>query len=223
MQFSKIFVITTLLFSYLFVTPALAQQQYIVPENALSFFETFLRIPREWLLTDSVLFNLILPLVAIFAILIGFLKTLRIFERVSGIQWVLAAAITFITLPTSAFFVIVNTLLQISAYAAVAAFFALFLGGIFLYTGTSLRRRHWLFQRAGGLKEAYKQSIESIRDEMEQIDDRLVDINTMKLPAALGPPLNEPLYNKLVTERDNLNRKRRELLSQLREFQRLKV
>lgn len=209
-------------------------QDYVLPQEVQSFLTNVLKVPSDWLAGDKILFYMILPFIAIFMIVVGFMKALRIFQGNGAIQWILSFVIAFMTFPTSVFLLFVNFMLQFSTFFAVAGFFVLFVGGIILYTGTGLRKLHWGFERAGKLKKAHGEAINGVNAEIKAIDNRIDDISNFELPdlvAKMGVPglsvaqMNHyrAMHQNLLDERDRLTRKRRELIKQLNMIRSSKV
>ncbi len=194
----------------------------VLNSDMTSFLTKILNIPSEWLTGNAILFNVFLPFLAIFMIVLGFMKTLRIFQTSGAIQWVLSFLIAFMTFPTSAFLYIVSFFLQLSGVVAVLGFVALFIGGVALTTGLGIRKRQWRYERAGHLKDVYKNTLLSSKREVdnmdkriEQIEDRIEDIRTIRLPAAAG---DANLVNSLNAEIKQLEDKKKEFAVRLKEL-----
>ncbi len=83
---------------------------------------------------DGVIFLIILPFAALYAIVWGFLNHLKIFgedESAKKINRVLAFIISLMTLPVGAFNIMIATIFAGLGWFAVVAFAIMFLGGVF--------------------------------------------------------------------------------------------
>lgn len=83
---------------------------------------------------SNLLFRLIVPFIAIWAITLGFLKVVRIFPRSPNLEIIISFAMAFATLPTGVFVAFVGFLLAASGWLSTILFFVMFILGILLYS-----------------------------------------------------------------------------------------
>ena len=127
-------------------------------------------IPQEWLTVQKIIFNVIIPFIAIMAVSLGMLKQLRIFPRSTNIEILLAFVMAFSTLPTKAFVVFVGWSLAAMGIWAYIIFFLLFIVGSTIFG----------FMRGKGYVAEYKASVDvynTIQKELQDVRDRRVDLN----------------------------------------------
>lgn len=198
----------------------LAQTPIVLDKNLFEFMSKVLNIPTEWLEGNTILFNVILPFLAIFMIVVGFMKTLRIFNS-GAIQWVLSFVIAFMMFPTGGFLLLVTFLMQMSAVLAVFGFVILFIAGVFLYSGIGMNRMYWKFERTGHLKQAHKKAITSVNNDIDSIDRR-IKATELDMRRAIRDG-NTDLYKELTKEREDLTLRRKELIEQLDKIRKTKV
>jgi hypothetical protein len=160
-------------------------------------------MPTEFMETPSAfLGNVAIPFIAIWAIVLGFLKTLRIFEGSEKLQIILSFAIAFITGITRGMVIIVSALLSIAGAWAVGGFVFIFIIGVSLYS--------WAFWKKGRAGEkvvaAYKTAIDRYHREYDKLADELA--KELKKP--------NPDANNIA----NLKRKMEELKEKMEETKR---
>jgi hypothetical protein len=98
-----------------------------------AYIAGLLQIKESYLQGANILWDIIIPFIAIMAICLGFLRTLRIFRNSANIEVIIAFVMAFSTLPSGIFVIIVNFLLGLSGVLAVGAFFLMFILGVALY------------------------------------------------------------------------------------------
>jgi cbb3-type cytochrome oxidase subunit 3 len=128
--------------SCLLTQTAFAQypQGVVWDPQALAQF-LFPGMSSEWLRLPDVLYYVILPFIAAFTVIYGFLKELRLFRFVANkVNIVLAFCMAFLLLPSGILTWIVTILYAGSAFIGMMAFGIVFLIGIILWAyGTTSR------------------------------------------------------------------------------------
>ncbi len=141
-----------------------------LPSIVCPLMETF-GFPSQWLNTQTFLFYSIIPILAIWLIILGFLSRIHIFDN-KYLNGVLSFLIAFSTVPLGVFVAVVSILFSIMGVYSVILFIALF----FMGTGFFARAmyRGW----SGGMIER-EMGIEDlvIKQYHEQIDKRKAQIN----------------------------------------------
>ena len=164
----KIYALTFLLTFFLLVNSVHAQE-FWSPEY---LWTEILGLPQEWTQPREFLFKFMIPFIALYAILLGLLKSLRIFPTTSYINWVLAFAMAFMTLPSRIFVTIVGITLGFAGMFGYIIFLAMFFGGSYLYA------KGFLHKHAGiaATYKAYKESIRHMEKDEEILSKRLADL-----------------------------------------------
>lgn len=142
-------------------------------DNLKGTISAILAIEEDWLKLPTVIYNLILPFIAIFAVTLGLLKELRIYRNQPNIEIVLAFVIAFSTLPLGAFAIFVNWTLTFLGIFAYGIFLLLFVigGGFFAYN----RSRGW--QASGVESKAVLKSFRALEDQTTRIKEQRIQIN----------------------------------------------
>ncbi|MEM5794289.1 MAG: hypothetical protein QXS48_01410 [Candidatus Aenigmatarchaeota archaeon] len=107
------------------------------------FWTKVFGLPEEWMPTQNIrnfIFNFMVPFLALYAIILGILRQLRIFWRTPAIEIVVAFAFAFSTLPSKAFITYVYITMALGTVAAYTIFLILFIGGWALYSLAYLRK-----------------------------------------------------------------------------------
>jgi len=146
--------------------PSQSDVQYLIGD--------LLKLPKESLQGSNFLFYVLIPFIAIWAIVLGFLRTLRIFPNQRNIELIISFCMAFATLPTGLFTSFVNLLLGFSGVWATGAFFVMFIAGVFLYA------RGWtgsLWQEKGT-----ENRIRQIEQKIKELDEKIAkaDPNTQR-------------------------------------------
>lgn len=176
----KTFLLSFTLTSLFLVNFVFAQTfNYVYDVNWIA---NILKIPQDFLYLPNLLWYLIVPFIAIWAIVLGFMRTLRIFRNSSGLEMIISFVMAFATLPSGAFSILVGWLLGFSGFVAVIAFFGMFILGVILYSW------NW----GGSLREVagYDRKLRGLRSRLKQIDDDIKDSSqVVGYNAQTGAPL----------------------------------
>ena len=121
--------------SFLLVHSTFAQQNFDLQKYLGSGFDVnilaqfiFPGLPSEWLRVPQVFWYVILPFIAVFTVVYGLFKELRIFRKAPNkVNVVLAFAMTMLLLPSG-----VLTYIVVNLYAFSAAFAAIIFGIVFM-------------------------------------------------------------------------------------------
>jgi len=130
----QIFFIFSIL-TFLSLISLVTAQAYWWPQqnDVINLISTLLNLPKGSLEASNFLWYVLVPFIAIWAIVLGFLRTLRIFPNQRTIELIIAFCMAFATLPTGIFMSFVNLLLGFSGVWATGVFFVMFIAGVFLY------------------------------------------------------------------------------------------
>lgn len=92
-----------------------------------------LGLPAEWVQPQQFLFNFVIPFIALYTIILGLLRNLRIFPMATYTNWVIAFAMAFMTLPSRIFVTIVGIVLGFAGIFGFFIFIVMFFVGSYLY------------------------------------------------------------------------------------------
>jgi len=157
------------------ITPVYAQWEYDINWLWTELFG----LPEEWMQVPAIIYNFIIPFIAIFVICLGFLRVIRIFENVPNVEYVLAFCMAFSTLPVHAFVTIVSWTLGIMGGLSYVVFFILFILGLFFYLIT----RYKLWRVGTGevdVRKAYIQATKDLLSQASHIRQQRASLNTRK-------------------------------------------
>jgi hypothetical protein len=161
--------------------------------------------PADWIQPRNLIFNFIVPFIALFAVILGMLRNLRIFPRTPSIEIVIAFAMAFMTLPSHIFVVFVSWSLSVAGMWAYVLFLAMFVGGSWFYSVGFLRRK----QTAAGIYSTYEKERKSLELQLGIIRGEIVK-KTQELPKASGENLA-----RLLREIEELKDKEKKIMEQI--------
>jgi len=166
--------------SFFMASPAFAQLPINLQNYLGSFFNVdalaqflFPGLPPEWLHVPQVIWYVILPFIAVFTVIYGLLRELRIFRYAPNkVNIVLAFAMVMLLLPSGVLtFIVVNLYAFGAAFAAIA-FFVVFMLGIVLW-GIATSWRMW---GEVDVARAYAKSASDLRGQLRAYEQRRVQI-----------------------------------------------
>ncbi len=203
------FALFTILFSANFV---LAQTTISFPNVSnynfaywpnVDYILMILGIPGDYLgnSISNLIFRLIVPFIAIWAITLGFLKALRIFPRSANLEIIIAFTMAFATLPTGIFVAFVGFLLAFSGVWSVGIFFIMFIGGSFLYFW------QWPGWTSGWQLHRLEQQITKLDQEYDKTDQELAKAHDDR---------NFYEQDRLARKLDDIKKKRDRIYANLR-------
>jgi hypothetical protein len=205
--------ILILLIALIFL-PNLVLAQWSDWFNINYVWEEVFGLPSEWTQPRNLIFNFIVPFIAIFAVCLGLLRALRIFQRTPNIEIVLAFAMAFMTLPSKAFVLFVSFTLGLAGVYSYGIFLALiFVGGYYYFL---IKRRTWGTE--AGTAFAYKQATRNLREKIKDISVRREEI-MMELGKTSPPPPPERIAS-LQDELRRLDEMEQQILAQLKTIKR---
>ncbi|MBS3055712.1 MAG: hypothetical protein J4452_04475 [Candidatus Aenigmarchaeota archaeon] len=140
-------------------------------------------IPQEWLTAQKLIFNVIIPFLALMAVCLGMLKQLRIFPRAQYVEVLLAFLMAFSTLPLKWFVIFVTWSLGAMGVWAYIIFFVLFVFGSLLFG--IMRGRGYV-----GEFNASMAFYKDVNKELDQIRQKRIDLERR------GPGTNPDAYVK---------------------------
>lgn len=214
-EFVSIFIFLVL-FS-LFSSLVLAQE-IVSGEEIKSVLANFLAVPEEWLEPPALIFNFFIPFLTILAVLLGFLKTVRIFDNAPNIQLLLAVFIAFSTMPVGAFYTFVFYANIVMGVFAFVFFIVLFFVGLSLYVAmkvTGWKGSYHTVKTGMYLKKTYIKNIMSIQKEIGRINSKLSEIDK----EIFKPGISDERYKRLKKEQERLINRRIDLLAELRRME----
>lgn len=187
--------------SSLFLTSAaFAQQSFDLQRYLGSNFNVdalaqflFPGLPAEWLRVPQVIWYVILPFIAVFTVIYGLLRELRIFRYAPNkVNIVLAFAMAMLLLPSGVLtFVVVNLYAFGAAFGAIAFFVVFMIGIVFWGLATS-----WRMWGEVDIARAYAKSAQNLRMELRGYENRRVQI--IKSLATANAGEREHLQNEMA-------------------------
>jgi uncharacterized protein YqgQ len=217
-------------FSVLILTSSFVQAQQTWSEAwAQSWFGatrylwvTIFGLPEEWMRIPTIIYNVIIPFIALFAVSLGFLRQLRIFSRAPNIEVAIAFCMAFATLPSHAFIVFVGWSLALMGGSAWVAFTCLFIGGIIFYSWGRL----WGFRAEKEVATRYLEIAQKTKGEIEKFikDEEKIRKMEMDLTDAYARGLltKERYETQMMALREKMMRieqQKESLMERLREIQ----
>lgn len=159
--------VSVLIFTFL-LTPALVLAQSSSQVVDFIWVKTF-KFERQWLYNpNQLILNALLPAVAIYAIFLGLLRTMRLFAGMGSMEHVIALIVMFVMLFTGGLSWISGGLLILGSWSFIV-FFALFFIGSILYA--------WGFwkQRSGltSIYTSYKHGARNIERKMKALNEKI--------------------------------------------------
>lgn len=154
-----------------------------ISEGTEWFLGEALGFPDEWLTVNGFIFNFFVPFIGVWAIILGFLRVIRIFETESRLEYIISFAMAFSTLPLGWFVPFVQWAFGIGGAYATLAFVLLFIVGITAYslmkgrgyvgTGGLLP---WTWGRGGVFDTEHKKLDKEIADKEKKVTDLKLQI-----------------------------------------------
>jgi len=198
-------------------------------EDIRNIVSSIIGVESDWLTFPAVIYNVIVPFIAFFAVTLGLLRELRIYRNQPNIEMVLAFIIAFSTLPLGVFaFVVTWSLLAMGFFAYGIFIFLFFVGGYFF-----TRNRLSGYRGEGDPAKAYKSSLEHITKELTRIGqdkanlgiDRAGLIQKVDTGVIKTRTQKEKMgYQKKLSDLDkkmaDLNDRERDYLNRVQEIQR---
>lgn len=179
------------------------------------FWKEVFGLPEEWLPTQNMrnfIFNFMVPFLALYAIILGILRQLRIFWRTPAIEIVVAFAFAFSTLPSKIFITYVYLTLAFGAVVAYTIFLILFIGGWALYSLVYLRK--W-GGRADLLKH-YRKSMDRLSKEEKILTAEIAQLYHQLSAIDPADPQATQKINKIKSKIDSLKNRLDTIREQMR-------
>lgn len=179
------------------------------------FWKEVFGLPEEWMPTQNVrnfIFNFMVPFLALYAIILGILRQLRIFWRTPAIEIVVAFAFAFSTLPSKAFITYVYITMALGTVVAYTIFLILFIGGWALYSLAYLRK--W-----GGRADLYKhyrKSMDRLSKEEKVLAAEIAQLYTQLSSIDPSDPQATQKMNKINTKIKTLKERLDTIREQMR-------
>ena len=129
-------------------------------------------IPSEWLTVQKLIFNVIIPFLALMAVCLGMLKQLRIFPRAREVEFLLAFLMAFSTLPLKWFVTFVTWSLGAMGVWAYIIFFVLFMFGSLLFGITRGRGYVGELQASLSFYNQINDELKIIREKRRQLEEK---------------------------------------------------
>jgi len=170
------------------------------------------QFPDSWLIFPNVIYYLMLPFIAIVAVVYGIISDLRIFKYSRWVRGVLAVAMAGMTLPSGVLIQAVYSLYSIDAALAALAFGVVFFLGVILWAVGTFSRN--LFGTVGEIQTA-KRTNSMISELDRDIRDRQATLNNLNEMIRVGQAPNN------VTQMiDNLQGQIRDMEARKKELKR---
>ncbi|MGC8812355.1 MAG: hypothetical protein ACP5O8_02095 [Candidatus Aenigmatarchaeota archaeon] len=151
-----------------------------------------LGLPQEWLQAREFIFNFLVPFLALYVILLGILRQLKIFWRTPAIEVVVAFAMAFMTLPSRIFITFVSITLGAAGIWGYLMFLLMFFGGSLFYSWGFVRRR----QALANIYSGYQKGAKGLENELHNIRIQMAKIQQEMLQQPAGTDLT-PYINKI--------------------------
>ncbi|MEM7818715.1 MAG: hypothetical protein QW403_01025 [Candidatus Aenigmatarchaeota archaeon] len=210
----QLFSFLTIFFLLVSLTKAQDQkqdQQFLEKLLDFNFFwKEVLGLPEEWMPTQNIrnfIFNFMIPFLALFTILLGIIKQIRIFWRNRAAEWVVAFAMAFMTLPSRAFITFVQVTLALAGMWGYVMFLAMFFIGSYLYSLLFVRRWGW----KADIYRAYKNTIRRLsNEEANLMREEAMLLQELGTPGLSQKEINR-IRNRLTEVREQLARIRNQM------------
>jgi len=161
-----------------------------------------LGFPYEWRTVTGFLYNFLVPFIGIWAILLGFLRVVRIFQYQPRLEIIITFAMAFMTIPLGWFVPFVQWAFAFMGAYTVIVFLLLFGFGIFIY-GWVTATGWWGF---GWGKGGTMASIDHINRDISKLDH---EIARLSLEASKAE--NQATKQRILDEIDKKTAKRNSL------------
>jgi hypothetical protein len=152
-------------------------------------------------------FNLFLPLLAVIAVMVAFMKELNIFRRSPNLQIMLAVAIALMALFSGGLALLVLYTSMFLGGFAWLVFAGMFVVGIVFYAATTGWRWRAGYSEAKAFKEAYN----TIDERLKQIEAEKYDLNEKLSTGRIDTKTYDAAYAKLLQEEADLYERLRAL------------
>jgi len=138
----------------------------------------------SWTQPKLFLFNFLLPFIALFAIILGTIRNIRIFPRSPTIEVAIAFIMAFMTLPSKGFILFVNVTLGIAGGFAYILFLGMFFFGSFFF---AIGFGHRTLGEAG-IWAAYNRERKRLEDEVKKYESDIASAYTNLATMTPGTP-----------------------------------
>lgn len=203
--------VSVLIFTFL-LTPALVLAQSSSQVVDFIWVKTF-KFERQWLNNpNQLILQALLPAVAIYAIFLGLLRTMRLFAGMGSMDHVIALIIMFVMLFTGGLAWISGGLLVLGSWSFIVFFVLFFIGSILYAKGYlgSYRR-----SALGHIESAYKSSASSLEKRIKAYNKKIDELETKASKQG-----NAEQRNRLLDEAEKYQVRKGDLENQLRELRR---
>jgi hypothetical protein len=129
-------------------------------------------LPSDWLQPRMFLFNFLLPFIALMAICLGMLRSLRIFPRSPNLEILIAFVMAFMTLPSRGFISFVQVSLAFAGGWAYFWFLVMFMGGSALFSVGFLHREAGTM----AMYSAYRKDVGRLDTEIHYTIQRMIQL-----------------------------------------------
>ncbi|MCD6226352.1 MAG: hypothetical protein J7J93_00965 [Candidatus Aenigmarchaeota archaeon] len=146
-------------------------------------------LESSWLVMPDFLWKLLMPFIAIWAIVLGFLKQIKILPESEKLEIIISFTMAFLTLPSRIFVVFVGFFAGLSAALAVTVYFCMFIVGVVFYGFRFWRRENLsneilkaYYKRKNNLEKELDDVRKDIKKEYEKdkIDEHKIENLTKK-------------------------------------------
>ena len=140
----------------------------------------------SWTQPRLLLFNFALPFFALVAVILGFLRELRIFTRTPAVEFIIAIVMAFSTLPSKVFILFVAGSLAFAGGFAYVVFLLLFIFGSAIFGAGFIHREYGTMNAFSG----YRKDINRLDTEIGQTIRDMNEARDRLLTAPAGDVAN---------------------------------
>jgi cell division protein FtsB len=190
-------------FIFLLLITSVKAQEYGELWSLEYFWTQVFGLPEEWLPSQNLrnfIFNFMVPFLALFTILLGILRQIRIFWRTPAIEIVIAFAMAFLTLPSKVFITFVNLTLAFAGIWGYLMFLFMFIGGSLFYSLAFVRR----WRGRADIYKHFRSSMEYLSNEEEILSAQIADLYH-KLSEAKDPEEINRINKKIKNLKERLD------------------
>jgi hypothetical protein len=193
----------SIFFVFLFLITSAKAQEYGEFWSLEYFWTQVFGLPAEWLPTKSIrdfIFNFMVPFLALFTILLGILRQIRIFWRTPAIEIVIAFAMAFLTLPSKIFIILVSLTLAFAGIWGYLMFLFMFIGGSLFYSLYFVRR----WRGRADIYKHFRSSMTHLSNEEKILSEQIADLY-QQLSQAKDPKEMDRINKKIKALKERLD------------------
>jgi len=190
-------------FIFLVLITSAKAQEYGELWSLEYFWTQVFGLPAEWLPSQNLrnfIFNFMVPFLALFTILLGILRQIRIFWRTPAIEIVIAFAMAFLTLPSKIFIILVSLTLAFAGIWGYLMFLFMFIGGSLFYSLYFVRR----WRGRADIYKHFRSSMTHLSNEEKILSEQIADLY-QQLSQAKDPKEMDRINKKIKNLKERLD------------------